>query len=75
MDNEEIYKIVKPSVEKVYSEKKLELDRKIEQLQASFDKIQIQLMSNLMDTFEMKWPVEQERITCYIGCVSSFPRT
>lgn len=74
MDNEEIYKIVKPSVEKVYSEKKLEIDRKIEQLQASFDKIQIQLMSNLMDTFEMKWPEEQERITCYIGYVSSFPR-
>lgn len=74
MDNEEIYKIVKPIVEKVFIEKDVEIDRKIKQLQASFDIIQNELISNLMDTFEMKWPEEYEKITCYVGCISSFPR-
>jgi hypothetical protein len=74
MDNDEIYMIVKPSVEKVFIEKELDIDRKIGQLQASFNSIQKELMPNLLDTFELKWPEEYERITCYIGCISSFPR-
>lgn len=74
MDNEEIYIIVRPSVDKVFIEKELELDRKIEQLQASFDRIQEELMSNLIASFEMNWPEEYESITCYVGCISSFPR-
>ncbi len=74
MDNDEIYKIVKPSVKQVFIEKELEINRRIEQLQSAFDIIQDQLLSNLIDTFEMKWPEEQERIICYIGCISSFPR-
>jgi hypothetical protein len=74
MDNEEIYKLVKPSVEQVFVRKELEIERKIELLQASFDIIQKELMTNLIDIFEMKWPEEQGRITCYVGCISSFPR-
>ncbi|MDF2872339.1 MAG: hypothetical protein K0R05_3914 [Anaerocolumna sp.] len=74
MDNEEIYKFVKPSVEQVFIEKELDIDRKIGQLQDSFDIIQKELIANLLNTFELKWPEEYKRITCYIGCISSFPR-
>lgn len=74
MDNEEIYMIVKPCVEHVFNEKELEIDEKIRKLQASYDAIQRKLLTNLFDTFEMKWPEEYDRITCYIGCISSFPR-
>ncbi|BCN30948.1 hypothetical protein [Anaeromicropila herbilytica] len=74
MDNEEIYKIVKPCVELAFMEKELEIDEKIRKLQTSFDAIQRELITNLIDIFDMKWPVEYERITCYIGCISSFPR-
>lgn len=74
MDNEEIYKVVKPSVERVFIEKELDISRKIIQLQESFDTIQKELISNLLDTFELRWPKEYESFTCYIGCISSFPR-
>ena len=68
------YPIVKPSVERVFSEKASEMNQKIEELQASFDLIQEQLLSNLIESFEMIWPEEYKFITCYVGCVSSFPR-
>lgn len=74
MDNEELRKIVKPSVELVFIDKETEINKKINQLQASFNKIKRELLANLMDTFELKWPKENERITCYVGCISSFPR-
>lgn len=74
MDDEEIYKVVKPSVERVYLEKELDIERKIIQLQEAFDIIQDELISNLLCTFELKWPEEYKRFTCYVGCISSFPR-
>lgn len=74
MKEDEIYKIVKPCVERVYIENELEITKTIEQLQSSFDRIRPELMSNLIDTFEMDWPIDQERIVCYVGCISSFPR-
>lgn len=74
MDEEEIYNIVKPIVEQTFIEKELEINQKIEQLQSAFDLIQNQLMTNLINTFEMDWPEEQDRIICYVGCISSFPR-
>lgn len=74
MDKEEIYKVVKPSVERVFVEKELDISRKIIQLQESFDTIQKELISNLLDTFELKWPEEYKCFSCYIGCISSFPR-
>lgn len=39
MDYKEIYPIVKPCVEQVFVERKDDMDRKIEQMQASFDLI------------------------------------
>lgn len=74
MNDEDIYKIVKPCVEQVFIEKELEIDQKIGQLQSAFDNIENELLSNLFGVFEMEWPKEQERITCYVGCISSFPR-
>ena len=74
MNDEEIYNIVKPSVEQAFIDKKLEIDSRIEELQFAFDKIQYELMTNLINTFEMEWPEELEIITCYVGCISSFPR-
>ena len=74
MDYDQIYKIVRPCVERVYNEKESEINRKIQQLQSAFDPIKVQLLSNLIDTFELKWPEDQEIIICYVGCISSFPR-
>lgn len=74
MNDEEIYNIVKPSVEQAFIDKKLEIDSRIEELQSAFDKIQYELMTNLINTFEMEWPEELDIITCYVGCISSFPR-
>jgi hypothetical protein len=74
MDDKEIYQIVKPCVEHVYIEMELEISRKIEQLQKSFDRIQLELMTNLIKTFEMDWPKDQDSIICYVGYISSFPR-
>lgn len=75
MNEEQIYQIVKPCVERVITEKKADIENKITQLQAAFDAIQPQLMSNLITAFEMDWPKEQEEISCYVGCISSFPRS
>lgn len=74
MNTEQIYEIVKPCVEQVFTDKRAEIDDKIIQLQSAFDKIQEQLMTNLLDVFEMEWQDEQEDFICYIGCISSFPR-
>ena len=74
MDEEDIYGIVKPSVERVFIEKELEIDTKIEQLQEAFDLIQKELIFHLLDIFELKWPEEYDKFICYIGCISSFPR-
>lgn len=74
MGYKEIYPIVEPSVEQVFIERKEDIDSKIDQMQESFDLIQKQLLTNLIDSFEMQWPKEQEYIICYIGCISSFPR-
>ena len=74
MDDEEIYNIVKPIVQQTFIDKKLEMEHKIKELQSAFDKIQQELMTNLINSFEMEWPEELEIITCYVGCISSFPR-
>lgn len=74
MDDEEIYDIVKPIVQQTFIDKKLEMEIKIKELQSAFDKIQQELMTNLINSFEMEWPEELEIITCYVGCISSFPR-
>lgn len=75
MEYDDIYKIVKPYVEQVFIEKESDIDRKIKELQSSFDTIQLPLMTNLMNIFEMEWPKEQDVIICYIGYISSFPRS
>lgn len=75
LDNEEIYQIVKPSVEQVFDKKKIEIQNKIECLQVAFDKIQTSLMTNLINTFELEWHESEKEIICYVGCISSFPRS
>lgn len=74
MSYDEIYSIVKSNVVQVYTDKEVEMQRKIELLQSEFDKIWPELMTSLISTFEMTWPKEHEKIICYIGCISSFPR-
>lgn len=74
MGYKEICPIVKTSVENIFNEKGSEIQKKIEELQASLDLIERQLLFNLFQSFEMKWPEEQYNITCYVGCISSFPR-
>ena len=74
MNTEEIYEIVKPCVEQVFIDKKVDIDKKILQLQSEFDRIQESFMTNLIDSFEMIWPETQDEIICYVGCISSFPR-
>lgn len=74
MSDDEIYRIVRPCVEQVFIQKEAEMNQKIVQLQSAFDIIQSPLMTNLINSFEMNWPEEQETIICNVGYVSSFPR-
>lgn len=74
MTYDEILHIVKPIVTKRLVESKEEIEGRIAYFQREFDKMNEELMIELLNVFEVPWE-EGKDIDCYVGYIPFYPRS